>query len=247
MRLLRPGAGVDVVDASRRRRPGSSGWPRTAGGAALQEQHLVVRRDRQQRRAGPPRPAAATAMKALLRWLISITDMPLPLPVGQLASGLLEHFQRQHRRSRGKIEYAHGYPSGRAVRSWKAIARAAERAGGGSFGPRVGAGSPIRLVSRSRAIVAAEALDALDARPAARPRRGGSGARPGCCGRRTEISPTGGAHQRAGRADQHHLVARPAPAAPPTMSPLRSEVCSAITPWPPRPCGGNSSSGVSLP
>ena len=32
-----------------------------------------------------------------------------------------------------------------------------------------------------------------------------------------------------------------------TVTPLRSDVCSAITPWPPRPCGGNSASGVRLP
>jgi len=32
-----------------------------------------------------------------------------------------------------------------------------------------------------------------------------------------------------------------------TVTPLRSEVCSAITPWPPRPCGGKSASGVRLP
>ena len=74
--LLRPGAGVDVVDRRVRAARGSSGWRRTArwrrpAGTAPCSCAGMASSSRRSASA-----SCATAMKALLRWLTSITDMP---------------------------------------------------------------------------------------------------------------------------------------------------------------------------
>ena len=74
-------------------------------GAALQEQHLVVGRDGHQLAQVALRPAAATPTKALPRWLISMTDMPLAVPVEHLVAELLEHFDGQRGGTGAEIEH----------------------------------------------------------------------------------------------------------------------------------------------
>ena len=47
-------------------------------------------------------------MNSLPRWLISITDMPLPRQSEHLGGRLLQHFLGQHRGAGAEVEYTHG-------------------------------------------------------------------------------------------------------------------------------------------
>src|SRR5581483_7047587 len=110
-RLLRPGAGIDVIGDG----PGGAEIHRDGGEltgrAALEEEHLVARGHGEER--------AHQALGLLgdgNESLAAVTDFhhrgAAAAPVGQLLTGLLEDFQWQRRRSGGEIEYAHECPSG---------------------------------------------------------------------------------------------------------------------------------------
>ena len=114
-RLLRPRAGVQVIDARVRTRDVHRDGGELAGCAALQEQHLVVRGDREQL-AQQLLGFLSHAGEGLAAMAHFHHRHAAALPVGELLADLFEDFHGQRGRPRSEIEYAHEPSSLRPAR-----------------------------------------------------------------------------------------------------------------------------------
>ena len=242
--LLAPIARDDVVDDRARRREVQRHGRELQRRAALEEQHLVVRRHARAARAGPSPAAPRTAMNALPRWLISITDMPLPCQssssacmrsstaCGSIAGTGTEVIDALHRQ--GPPYPCRIEPAAVNRRAHRLAHRQRHRLGastGPSTGPpsSSGNGSTREMPTRRSA-----SSSRISVTPCV--------LRPTC-----EISADARAHQRAGRRSASARGRSPSCIAP-TSAPLRSRGLDARSrPGVPRPLRGYSSTSVRLP
>src|SRR6185369_7008520 len=186
-------------------------------GPALQEQHLVVRWYGQQR---------AQILLGLLghadEGLAAVADFhhrhAAALPVRQFGLHLLQHFKRQRCRAGSEVEYAHQ----------------------GASAPESPAGASLALTSPAPSSAAPDSNSSPRLSTRSTPvRRSPSSRRirrTPCVLRPTmETSLTG--VRTSVPLELISISSCPVETcSAATTSPLRSVVCSAITPWPPRPC-----------